>query len=788
MIRRLLCLCVVIALVAILPAPALADKRVALVIGNAAYRNIAVLDNPRSDALLMANTLSDLGFTLVGGGAQLDLDKAGLDAVIQKFGSALPGAEVALFYYAGHGVQVRGSNFLVPVGANPTREADVDFQMVDVNLVLRQMDGSGTRLNLVVLDACRNNPFGGRGLRSADGGLAQMRAPEGTLISFATQPGNVALDGDGNSPFTKALAATIRKPGLDIFQTFNEVGLTVKRATGGAQQPWVSSSPIDGDFYFAAPVPVPAGPDDATQAWAATRDSTSIAVLDAFIRQYGNSIYAPFARARRDELQTSQQAAATPATTPSQARPAAPRLARPDVVKQFEPFALAMTQADKNFVDPRDDRDMYVGAIRAMQRAFPPAQQVAGAGQSEIRTSAKEDVSKINLDSVYDAALAIMNQRSSGSDDGKILEVAIKGAMAALDPHSDYLSATAFRDIQTQNRGTFGGVGMEVTMSEGLVKVVSPIDDSPAAKAGVLANDLVASIDETSVQGLTLNQAVERLRGPVGSQVKLKIIRQNGDHPIELIVTREIIKVRPVRWRIEGGDVGYIRITQFNEQTDGAFRQALADIGQQVASGNLKGYVIDLRNSPGGLLDQVIAVADEMIDSGEIASTRGRTAAATQHFNAKPGDITNGRKIVVLINGGTASGSEIVAGALQDHKRATIIGTRSYGKGSIQTIIPLGPERGALRLTTSRYYTPSGKSIQARGIVPDIEVMQDEPEDVKQKGKPSGEATLRGHLPGQGVEQVASQSYVPREPKDDKALSAAVNLLERGDSSPRINR
>ena len=788
MIRRILRLCAMITIIAISSAPALADKRVALVIGNAAYKNIAVLDNPRNDALLMANTLSELGFTLVGGGAQLDLDKAALDAAVQKFGAALAGAEVGLFYYAGHGVQLRGSNFLVPVGANPTREADVDFQMVDVNLVLRQMDGSGTRLNLVVLDACRNNPFGGRGLRAADGGLAQMRAPEGTLISFATQPGNVALDGEGNSPFTKALAATIRRPGLDIFQTFNEVGLTVKRMTGGAQQPWVSSSPIDGDFYFAAPAPGPAagGPDDAAQAWAATRDTTSIAVLDAFIRQYGSSIYAPFARARRDELKNSQQAVTTPNPAPTQARPATPRLARDDVVKQFEPFALAVTQVDKNYVEARDDRDMFVGAVKAMQRAFPPPQQVSSAGQPEVRASAKDDGGKANLNSVYDTALAIMNERMSASDDARILEVAITGAMAALDPHSDYLNAAAFRDIQTQNRGTFGGVGMEVTMSEGLVKVVSPIDNSPAAKAGVLANDLVASIDETSVQGLTLNQAVAKLRGPVGSQVKLKIIRQTA--PIDITVTREIIRVRAVRWRVESGDVGYIRITQFNEQADSGSKQALAEIAQQVANANLKGYVIDLRNSPGGLLDQVIAVADDMLDRGEIASTRGRTAAATQRFSARPGDITNGKRLVVLINGGTASGSEIVAGALQDHKRATIIGTRSYGNGSIQTIIPLGPERGALRLTTSRYYTPSGSSIQAKGIVPDIEVLQDEPDDVKQKGKPSGEAMLRGHLPGQGVEQVASQSYVPREPKDDKALIAAVNLLERGDGTPHVKR
>ena len=240
--------------------PAAAEKRVALVIGNSAYQNVARLDNPRNDAQLMGDTLVGLGFTLVGDHAQLDLDKASMDVAVQNFGRQIQGADVALFYYAGHGVQVSGSNYLVPVSANPTREADVDFQMVDVNLVLRQMQGSGTRLNMVILDACRNNPFGARGLRSTDGGLAQMRAPEGTLISYATQPGNVAQDGrDGHSPYTRALTTIIKRTGLDIFQTFNQVGLAVKRETSGSQQPWVSSSPIDGTFYFVPPQ-APAGP------------------------------------------------------------------------------------------------------------------------------------------------------------------------------------------------------------------------------------------------------------------------------------------------------------------------------------------------------------------------------------------------------------------------------------------------------------------------------------------------------------------------------------------------
>jgi hypothetical protein len=246
-----------------LTATALADKRVALIVGNSAYRNIAPLENPSNDARLMADTLRSLGFALVGGAAQVDIDKAGFDALVQRFGDDIQSADVALFYFAGHGLQVSGANYLVPVNANPTREADVDFQMLDVNLVLRQMQHSGTRLNLVILDACRNNPFAVRGLRAAEGGLAQMRAPEGTLISYATQPGNVARDGsDGHSPYSKALAQTLQTPGLGIFDAFNQVGLAVKRETGGAQQPWVSSSPIDGAFYFAgrdgaAPTPAP---------------------------------------------------------------------------------------------------------------------------------------------------------------------------------------------------------------------------------------------------------------------------------------------------------------------------------------------------------------------------------------------------------------------------------------------------------------------------------------------------------------------------------------------------
>ena len=254
------------------------------------------------------------------------------------------------------------------------------------------------------------------------------------------------------------------------------------------------------------------------------------------------------------------------------------------------------------------------------------------------------------------------------------------------------------------------------------------------------------------MQGLTLNQAVEKMRGPVNTKIKLTIMRKGQDKPLEVSITRDIIRVRSVRSRVEGDDVGYIRITQFNEQTTEGLKKAIADIKAKVADDKLKGYVLDLRNNPGGLLDQAISVSDAFLQKGEIVSTRGRNAEETQRFNARAGDLTKGKPVIVLINGGSASASEIVAGALQDHKRATLLGTRSFGKGSVQTIIPLGSGNGALRLTTARYFTPSGRSIQAKGITPDIEVLQDVPDDLKAKTDTKGEASLRGHLKADGKE------------------------------------
>ncbi|MGH8732616.1 MAG: S41 family peptidase, partial [Burkholderiales bacterium] len=361
-------------------------------------------------------------------------------------------------------------------------------------------------------------------------------------------------------------------------------------------------------------------------------------------------------------------------------------------------------------------------------------------------------------------------------DDRKLVESAINGMLSGLDPHSSYMDAKSFRDMQVQTRGEFGGLGIEVTMEEGLIKVVAPIDDTPAHKAGVMANDIITHLDNEPVQGLTLNQAVEKMRGPVNTKIQLRISRKGIEKPVEVSITRDVIRVRSVRSNMEGDDVAYIRVSQFNEQTTDGVRRAISDLVNQ-SGDKLKGIVLDLRNNPGGLLDQAISVADAFLEKGEIVSTRGRNNDETQRFNARAGDLTKNKPIIILINGGSASASEIVAGALQDHKRATIIGTRSFGKGSVQTIIPLGQGNGALRLTTARYFTPSGRSIQAKGISPDIEVLQEVPEELKARTDTRGEASLRGHLKAEGDEQTGSQSYIPPDPKDDKALHTALDLI-----------
>jgi carboxyl-terminal processing protease len=391
-------------------------------------------------------------------------------------------------------------------------------------------------------------------------------------------------------------------------------------------------------------------------------------------------------------------------------------------------------------------------------------------------------------------------------NDRDLIENAINGMLTGLDPHSNYLNAKSFRDMTVQTRGEFGGLGIEVTQENGFIKVISPIDDTPASRAGIKAGDLILALDGQTVQGLSLNDAVDKMRGPANSKIKLTIKREGVDQPLELTMQREVIHIQVAKSHMEGGDIGYIRLTSFNEQTDSGLRKAFAQLKQQ-GGDHLRGIILDLRNNPGGLLDQAVAVSDDFIDQGEIVSTRARHPEDSQRWNAKNGDITGGVPLVVLINGGSASASEIVAGALQDHRRAILVGTRTFGKGSVQTVIPL-PGNGAMRLTTARYYTPSGRSIQGLGIAPDVEVQASRTEQAhfgpereadlnralrNTGGTPPAAAPARTDLPPM-VRDIPNlppenfPAYDPAKPETDFQLQEALAVVRAMPASKRAAR
>jgi carboxyl-terminal processing protease len=415
------------------------------------------------------------------------------------------------------------------------------------------------------------------------------------------------------------------------------------------------------------------------------------------------------------------------------------------------------------------------GAALVLVTTSPPVAPLIARAVASPSTSAASTYRELEL---FAQVFDIVRQDYVEKPDAtKLIESAIHGVMNGLDPHSSYMDARAYREMQVETTGQFAGLGMEVTTENNLLKVVSPIDDTPASKAGILAGDIITHIDGQPIKALSLDSVVGKLRGAPGSKVTLAIQRANIAKPLIMTLTREIIKTRPVSFRDEDGNVGYIRITEFNELTAEELTAAIKKLHAEMPADQMKGYILDLRNNPGGLLDQAISVVNAFISRGEIVSTRGRNPDEDERFFAKPGDLTKGKPLIVLINGGSASASEIVAGALQDQKRATILGTRSFGKGSVQTIIPLGEGNGALRLTTARYYTPSGRSIQAEGITPDIEVVQHVPKTLEADQIEVSEASLRGHFHAQGKEENGSQSYVPSNPQDDAALQTALALL-----------
>ena len=410
----------------------------------------------------------------------------------------------------------------------------------------------------------------------------------------------------------------------------------------------------------------------------------------------------------------------------------------------------------------------FVGAVALLNTA-------QGAGAPQVMSAYRQ------LDLFGDAFERVRANYVREVGDDELISAAINGMVTNLDPHSSYMDPKDFEDMQVQTRGEFGGLGIEVSAEDGLVKVVSPIDDTPAQRAGIQAGDFIAAIDGMSIQGLPLNSAVEKMRGPENSKVTLTILRTGEKVPFEITLTRAVIRVQSVKFEAKG-DIGYVRIGQFNERTAEGVNNAVRTLKRQIGPA-LKGYIIDLRNDPGGLLDQSIAVADYFLPAGEVVSTRGRRPQDTQRYNSRAGDIADGKPIVVLINEGSASASEIVAGALQDHKRATIIGETSFGKGSVQTIIPLGGQQGgALRLTTARYYTPSGRSIQATGITPDIAVsnLTQAEQATRDQFAMRSEAVLPGHLDAEGAQRNTSMPTIrPETGKtyDDFQLQYAMDRL-----------
>jgi len=411
---------------------------------------------------------------------------------------------------------------------------------------------------------------------------------------------------------------------------------------------------------------------------------------------------------------------------------------------------------------------LFVFSVLLTSFCFLPAcyaeddERMAGSQPESIINNASETYRQLNLfGEVFERVRA---QYVEEVADKELIETAINGMLISLDPHSAYLDEDAFQEMRVQTRGEFGGLGIEVTMENGVIKVVSPIDDTPAFRAGIQAGDYITHLDEEQVVGLTLSEAVDKMRGKVGDPIDLIIRRENVPENIEITIIRDIIKLQSVKHKIYNDSIAYIRITTFNQNTESGLKKTIKEINEELGE-NLVGFVLDLRNNPGGLLEQAIAVSNIFLDKGEIVSTRGRNSFDTKRDNARRGDLANGLPIVVLINGGSASASEIVAGALQDHRRAILLGTKTFGKGSVQTVIPL-PGHGAMRLTTARYYTPSGRSIQGTGIEPDIEVKLARIEQFDVRGY--RESDLRGALDNPNKESKIEDTKEKEEEGDKK--------------------
>jgi carboxyl-terminal processing protease len=751
--------------------------RFALVVGNQRYDpSVGELTNPYNDIAIVGNSLAQVGFEVLPPikDARRSTILGAVRDLVRRLNAAGSGA-IGFLYYSGHGAaeSETGINYLIPVDARDPGSPTFWDDSLKLDDILRLLDGAGSAAKFVVFDACRNElrvPT-----KSTSKGFVPVAEQQGMFIAYATAAGRTASDrGDGSGPYAAALASELLRPGIDHLSLFQNVKEAVYLQSGGRQQPWENNG-LFRRVYLTGPqklsdVDAAKNQSDVARRWSELQGLEDVALLEAFRSQYGpsNPLYDQMARKRIEEIKA--KIALLDRSSQAEKR------------RTIEILNDGLKRVRESYINKPDDVLLITHAVEGLAKKFSLNDWDAATTEASLRKIGAGQLEGTVgvLDRTVDEVQR--KERKVGKDIGEftLVAAAFEGMLGSLDPHSAYLDPNSFRDMQVQTKGEFGGLGIEVAMENGSVKVVSPIDDTPAANAGLQTNDLITHLDGKQIAGLTLEQAVQKMRGPVNTPVTLTVIRKGKDEPFDVKVVRAIIRVDPIKARQEN-DVIYVKISTFNEQAHAKLIKAVEGLKRTMGK-NIKGYVIDLRGNPGGLLDQAVAVADDFLDKGLIVSTKGRGPEATARQNARPGDIADGKPIVVLINGGSASASEIVTGALQDHKRATVVGTRSFGKGTVQTIIPLGENNGALRLTTAQYYTPSGRSIQAQGIVPNVVVENDSPPELQSKSsspKIQSEASLKGHLKGEtgGKESEGSSTYVPKESDKDQQLQYALKML-----------
>ena len=753
MLFRLIALCLL--MVPLASPGAHAAKRIALLIGNQDYRIDSLdLKNPHNDVTAVGRALKQVGFDVR---IVKDAGFGKLQKEVNRYAKRLRRAgkgAVGFFYYSGHGALNESNrfNYLIPTDVDTVDSADLWDGSIRLKRIVDDLkDNASNAVHFVVFDACRNelklSSRNSKSLLQSKGFRPIRERVRGMLIAYATAEGEIASDvGSKVGPYAEALSRWITKPGVEAVTMFREVQVSVFNNIG--QEPWYTHGALRRVYFASRESPGRARPgkpkpsfSEAAKAWALIETSKDVRDFEAFRRQFGNQN--PFydraaekriaaLNKRRREQKNDRVAPAKPSPAPSsKRRPKRKPSTQAEIYRQLEIFGDVLERVRSDYVDKPDDQKLINSAIASMLRQFPSAKGQNHASRGVRKAKAAKQASSLSdvyryLDLFGDVLEAVRTDHPGRIEE--IVEAAIRGMLADLDPHSAYLDAKRFRNMQVQTRGQFGGLGIEVTMSNGVIKVIAPIEDSPADKAGIQASDLITHLDSEQIVGLTLEQAVQKMRGPVNRPITLTVIRKGRDEPFDVRVVRDVVRIKPVKSRLmSDGKIGYLRITAFQEQTHVQFKKAIASIKRE-AGAKLKGYVLDLRNNPGGLLDQAIAISDSFLSKGSIVLVRGRDVTQTQRHNAKSGDLADGKPVVVLINNGSGSAAEIVAGALQDHRRATIIGLKSAGKGSVQTIMPLA-KNGALRLTTARYYTPSGRSIQAKAIEPNLVVERDGTDD-----------------------------------------------------------